>query len=305
MSIVDFTSKVLAILRGDYPLFPRILMAMMASRERRDERIEKKVKDLIIKIRGDEKKGEVSKLTKDEKDMISNLLKEAKIEAKEIKGEEELEMKLAYMLEELVKAVKTSKRMKNNQEVLSKIIGIIKAVESFTRTQMNDLEQVKGGGWPVRIAKAPLDMGESSNVAITTARAMRADYGKIKTGISKTATIVRLADAAKNPEDQIKKIKDMLNDLNGVIIGRNGFLQKMDDHFVMMIRIFRFFVDEVNDEKNHLKVMEQEGLSKATADRINKGMDEALKKFHKSVSEEAVIAQRVIQKEERDLAEAA
>ena len=41
MSIVDFTSKVLAIFRGDYPLFPRILMAMMASRERRDERIEK------------------------------------------------------------------------------------------------------------------------------------------------------------------------------------------------------------------------------------------------------------------------
>ena len=69
MSIVDFTSKVLAILRGDYPLFPRILMAMMASRERRDERIEKKVKDLIIKIRGDEKKGEVSKLTKDEKNL--------------------------------------------------------------------------------------------------------------------------------------------------------------------------------------------------------------------------------------------
>ncbi|MBD3313565.1 hypothetical protein GF345_03920 [Candidatus Woesearchaeota archaeon] len=300
MSVVNFFSDLSNLMRGNYSIFPRFTLVRMVGKGRMDERVEKHVHEQFDKIKEAEEKGSITEVDEETTRLIKDLHKEEKLEEYEVEAEEKLEMRLVKDLENLIKSVKKSKSLKNDAEVRKKIKDILEIIADFTKKQFADLEVVKGGRTPARVSAIPYDIGESSNISIQKARDMRREIGKVRNLISDAADKCRDMDKAKDAEKARKELVKTLDNLEKEL---RKFIKYMDEHFLVTLRVFRFVLQEIQQEDKHVDEMQKAGLPEKNAKELHEEMHKILDEFMERVDEESQHAQRIINQEEREMAE--
>jgi hypothetical protein len=292
ISVVDFASEINSVTKGNYTFFPRFTLMRMASLGRVKERVDKRVEKEMEKIDEDEKKGSLKKLSNDFKQFSKDIYREERIENKEVKGEEKIELNL------LMKLGKCIMVLRDERELRRKISGIIKRIQSLSEEQLKDLEQVKAGGrpWLGVAGIMKYDIGECGNITITTARSMRGEWSKIMPHID---NIVRLGGQLKSAKDKDKAKKYVDGEIAQLDESVSNLMKIMKFHYLVSLRLFRFLVDELNTEMKHIEKMDTEGLPLAKSKDLKKTLNKALVNFTRKVEGESEAAQRLIQTEER------
>ncbi len=301
-SIVDFTSDVFSIMRGNYTMFPRFTLMRMVAKERRDERIEKHIDEEMKKIAEAEKKGSISELKKETSKFVKDIHKEEKIDDFEVEGEEKIQRHMLQDVGTLIQEFKGSETLKNDKELREKVAGILKQLKEFTELQFNDLEQTKKGGRPWETTTMQLDIGECSNTVITSARDMRQEFGRINSDVRAAINMASKIDNLKE-EDKKKEKEKIGKKLDDADKKLRKFLKDMKLNFHMTLRLFNFLVGELQKEDEHIKQMEQEGLPEKTSKELHKELHKALDDYHEKVEEESEFAQKIFQIEEREAAQ--
>lgn len=292
MSIVDFISQVSSVVNRQYTFFPRFTLMRMAGLGRRERRIEGHIAKEIEKIKEGEKEGSIKEVSAETKKFVKDIKREEVIQNKEIWGEEMILYNILGMMGECLKSLKGIDKQKE------KIISIIDSMESYSREQMNNLKQVREGGkpWLGVVGVMKYDIGECTNIMITTSRSMRKDFSMVN---SLTKDISRLANEMKDVKKAEKAENDMERRIDYLKDALSKFREKMKLHFLASLRVYRFLVDELNQEVLHVKKMEEEKLSENIVNMLNEMLKKALDKYIKDVEKEMDFANYLLQQYER------